>query len=161
MKANNIFLFTRGIQTGKTTELLAWLRDGIEAGGVVTPDVAGSRKLYDVARKEFFEFQIDTTVNATQIGKFLFSNEGFALGRKILLDGIVAQHEWLILDELGKLELFQHSGFEPAVSQVISKAKSGSICNLLIVVRDGLLQQAIEYYGLEDAIIVHQLDGLR
>jgi molybdopterin-guanine dinucleotide biosynthesis protein A len=60
-----------------------------------------------------------------------------------------------VIDEIGRLEIDHSSGFEPMVSECIESVKTSSHnTKLLLVIRDYLLEKAIAYYQLQDAIVL-------
>lgn len=62
--------------------------------------------------------------------------------------------DWVIVDEVGKLEIEQHTGIEPALSQIIDLYKVNAKGSLLLVIRDYLLEQAIAHYKLNAVTIL-------
>ena len=69
--------------------------------------------------------------------------------------------EWVVVDEVGPLEIRGGGGFEPAVSELITDYKAGSRKGkLLLVVRDTVLKEMQEHYGLEEAMVVNSLQDL-
>lgn len=153
----NIIIFTRPVRTGKTTQLSSWLADKQDAAGILTPDVDGLRKLYDIRTGQYYDLQTDErhAGPAIAVGRFLFDVTIMEKARQLLLTACSEAPSWLVIDEVGKLEIEQQKGLEPAVMQVIrhyqqSKTKS----RLLLVIRDSLLAKAIELYSLQDAAIL-------
>jgi len=59
---------------------------------------------------------------------------------------------FLIIDEIGRLELNQNKGLEPALGVVINKFINKEVSgNLILVIRDYLLEECIEKYQLQEA----------
>ncbi|MES2654883.1 MAG: NTP transferase domain-containing protein [Bacteroidota bacterium] len=152
----NIYIVSKAIQTGKTTDLLQWCKQQSNVAGILTPDVDGSRKLYDIKQKQTFDFETKEVLPAneiTPIGRFHFLTEGFKQAQQIIHAGVGS--EYLVIDEIGRLELNEGKGLEPSLGQVIkqyvSKAVSG---NLVLVIRDYLLEACMEKYSLHDAQII-------
>ncbi len=124
-------------------------------GGILTPDIHGSRKLFDIEKKEFHDLEVSELDDSIAIGKFHFSREAFEKAQKIILNACSHNFSWLIVDEIGKLEIEQHKGLEPAIFSIITQYKSGTAQgNLLLVVRESLLNECIEHYQLYDAEII-------
>jgi nucleoside-triphosphatase THEP1 len=158
--SGNIYIFSRPIRTGKTTELEEWIKDRDDVAGVFTPDREGRRCLLDISTNMLHEFEVsEPSASTVSVGKFFFSAEAFELAQDILLH---STSSWLIIDEVGKLEVEQHTGLEPAVSRIISYYHNASDINarLLLVVRDTLLEKAIDKYHLQDAHVIHSLQEL-
>ena len=159
--ANNIYILTGPIRSGKTTQLQQWLATGIQAAGILTPDVKGTRMLYDIAAAKYHAFEVDETYGAEKvsIGRFLFARNAFTQGREILGRPLLPQTEWMVIDEVGKLEIEQGEGWEPMVLRLVAGYKADLYKrNLLLVIRDSLLEKALYKYDLKDrALIIHQL----
>lgn len=155
--ANNIFIFSRPVRTGKTTELMKWIKDKNNVAGFLTPDIDERRMLFNIQTGQYFRLQL-SNVNEEEsvtIGKFIFSKNAFGAAKDILSD---TSAEWLIIDEAGKLEIEQHAGLEPALSATVEFFKGNKNTNkLILVIRDSLVEKAVKKYDLEDAIIVHSL----
>ena len=127
------------------------------AAGFLTPDVDGKRKLYDIAAKAYHDFEKDaeTCPDHTQIGTFIFDNAIFKYGQDILLNATKQWPRWLVIDEVGKLEMEQKQGWEPVLTNVIKLHNdTDNECDMLLVVRDYLLNDAIAHYGLHAAIVL-------
>ena len=157
--ASNIYLFSRAIRTGKTTELTGWCK-GKNAAGILTPNVEGRRVLLDIAtgNQHMLELQIRLECSIS-IGRFHFDNEVFRIGRDILLQAKCNSPEWLVVDEVGPLEIKRREGLEPALGAIVEHYKrSGS--NLLLVVRDSLLEEVVRHYNLENSVVIHHLNDI-
>lgn len=152
---SNIYILSQPIRTGKTTLLMNWINTRQNIGGILTPDADGRRKLYDISSQTYYDLQLDDDAPGLNIGRFVFDPEVFITARDILSQSLNGQYEWVVADEIGRLEMDRKEGLEPVISQLILYYKthpaSGS---LLLVIRDYLLQNAIGYYGLQDATIV-------
>lgn len=146
----NIFILSQPIQTGKTSLLLNWIKKTPNVGGILTPDVDGNRMLYDIVANQYHMLQTYNANNSIKVGRFVFDAETFIKAQQILLQ----QHNnsFTIVDEVGPLELTHKTGLEPALSVVIDNFKQNKVQgNLLLIIRDYLLQEAIDYYQLYDA----------
>lgn len=154
MTPPGIYILSQPIHSGKTTMLQNWLKGQANAVGILTPDINGIRKVYDIADKTYYDLQADETYTGEliSIGKYRFSTAGFEKARDILLRSANSRPQWLIVDEVGKLEIEQHTGLEPALSQIIDLYKVKPAGKILMVIRDYLLTQAIAHYKLEGAM---------
>jgi molybdopterin-guanine dinucleotide biosynthesis protein A len=151
----NIFILSEPIQTGKTTLLMNWISRQKHVGGILTPDVNGKRKLYDIAAKQYHDLQLDDETEGIKIGRFTFSESVFAHARTLLAQATDKQYEWIVTDEIGRLEMDRKEGLEPAISELIRYYKTHHTTgNLLLVIRDYLLNDALKYYGVEEATIL-------
>ncbi|RYE15296.1 MAG: hypothetical protein EOP51_27025 [Sphingobacteriales bacterium] len=158
---NNIYLFCEAIQSGKTTQLQQWLRNKTNhVSGVLTPDKDGRRLLYDIARDEYHELEAPENTpdeEVQMIGKFRFCKEGFDKAQEILKRSLEENTEWMVIDEVGKLELDEGRGLEPTVGEVIRFYQGGEAKGkLILVIRNYLLDEAVERYGLNRDLLIHK-----
>lgn len=160
---NIIYILSAPIQSGKTTSLMNWVRTKANIKGILTPDIDGLRMVYNISDKTSFKLIGDGRLgeDTINIGRFSFSKDSFERARMILDDSYTAHPDWLVIDEIGKLEIEQKNGLEPSVSEIIrkyqNKTENGK---LLLVIRDYLLSQSIEHYHLEGASIIQDINQL-
>src|SRR6476660_5088570 len=122
--SSNIYILSQPIQTGKTTLLQTWLKGQSNAGGILTPDVNGKRKLFDIATQTYFDLQLNEGDEGIRIGKFVFDTGIMQKARAILLDSKQQAYDWLVVDEVGRLEMDRKEGLEPALSDIIHHFKT-------------------------------------
>jgi len=166
MSTKSIYIFSDTIQSGKTTFLEKWIIGRENIGGILTPDQNGLRKLKFLSSQTTKELQIDddrkaVTEKYTTVGKFTFLSSAFNLANaQIISDVKTKKFDWILIDEVGKLEL-KDQGLHQAVSSATQYFKSdNSNSSLLLVVRDYLLDEVIEKYALQEAQVLHKLDFL-
>lgn len=158
---SKICIFSRPIRRGKTTELMAILPFLGKVDGILCPDRNGIRMGYSIDEKRFFTLQIDANSDEPfiEIGRFYFTEAGFDECRAVLKQTKQKQLDWVIVDEIGKLEYIRNVGLEPELKALIQHHKStNASSNLMLVVRDFLLEEIIAHYGLEEAEIIHDLN---
>jgi molybdopterin-guanine dinucleotide biosynthesis protein A/nucleoside-triphosphatase THEP1 len=154
---NQIFILSQPVKSGKTTLLKSWVDAQDNIGGILTPDVNNKRMLYDISEKTYYTFQTHNTENSIGIGKFLFDNTAFNTAQDILLQGLKKQYSWMVVDEVGRLEIDEKLGLEPRLTQIIHAYKNHQVKgNLLLVIRDYLLQDAIDYYQIPRAEVLDE-----
>lgn len=151
---SNIYILYAPIQSGKTTALMNWIKENkINANGILTPDFWGKRKIYDIKNKVYYDFEVKNEISneLVIIGKFIFLKSGFEKGKEILDESLKEKKEWLIIDEIGKLEL-KNLGFSPISSEIINHFKKESLVKnkMLIVVRDYLFEKVLEKYQIKN-----------
>jgi molybdopterin-guanine dinucleotide biosynthesis protein A/nucleoside-triphosphatase THEP1 len=152
MRISNIYVLSQPIQTGKTTLLMDWLKTHPNTEGFLTPDIKGKRKLFDIASQTYHDLQLDDKQDGIKIGRFVFDETIFAQARQILTDAFHNKPDWIVVDEIGRLEMERNEGLEPAVSNLINQFRSTETdTKLLLVIRDYLLQDAKKHYGITDA----------
>ncbi len=74
------------------------------------------------------------------LGKYVISFEGVCFGRKALEKALTEKCDFIVIDEVGPLEL-QGNGLAEAVEACISSAS-----NLAIVVRSSLIDTFLEHF---------------
>ncbi len=158
----NIFIFAAPVKSGKTTTLMNWVGDKKNIGGILAPDIDGLRRLYTLRDRQLHDYQLSEEAataakpeEMVTICKFNFAAPAFASARQILLEDSRQDFDWVVVDEIGKLEL-KGEGLEPAAVQVIEDYKTGKANGrLLLIIRDELVEQAVKHYQLGEYNIIH------
>jgi nucleoside-triphosphatase THEP1 len=129
-------------------------------GGILAPDIDERRMIYDISQGTYHEFQVGSEERSEQlveICKYRFLKSGFNLSIEILKRMLEENSEWVIVDEVGKLELHQDTGLEPELKHIIEYHKQNNAnAKLILVVRDYLLNEAILKYELIEPIILNK-----
>jgi nucleoside-triphosphatase THEP1 len=149
-----IHILSGSVHSGKTSRLLQWAEGRSDLAGIATPEQDGLKMLYDLKARRYFPFQInepyDPAVDSIGIGSYRFSDAAFLLARQILERAVQHSPGWLIIDEIGPLEL-AGQGFEPVAGSIISQYSGSDLeSNLLLVIRDTILHKAIEHYHITE-----------
>ncbi|MBL1211836.1 MAG: hypothetical protein HND52_00645 [Ignavibacteriae bacterium] len=139
-----IYYYTGPVQTGKTTRIAEWTKKN-NCTGIVAPIIDGKRHLKIISSGEKKLLETEANENSIIIGKFKFDRSVFEWGREKLLAEYELKPEWLVIDEFGKLEL-KDEGLEPAISRIISRWQKEKNINLLIIVRDYLVNEFIQKF---------------
>ncbi len=134
------------VRSGKTSRLRNWLAEHPQADGILSPVIEGKRYVQRIRSGE--KRLLDATGNENEaelerVGRHLFLKETFAWARQELQIS-AEQTEWLVVDEIGLLEL-QGKGLEPALSEVLQERT----VSLVAVVRNQLVEQVKGRYGWE------------
>lgn len=157
-KNSNIYILCAPVQSGKTTLLMNWIKTQQNVNGILTPDVDGKRKGFDIATNKYYDLESDSNTSSEDlisIGKFHFFKTAFDRSQHILTEAINKNPDWLIIDEVGKLEVQQQKGLEPAITNTINHyQQNNSNGKLLLVIRDSLINECIKHYGLKDATLI-------
>lgn len=155
----SIYIFSRPIHSGKTTELMQWCSKQKNMYGVLMPDINGSRKILDLHTKNVFDIECTGSVHTdeplTIIGRFRFYTASFDKANQVILDAIAQNPYWLIIDEAGKLEI-DGKGLYPSILKAVEFYKNNP-SNLLITVRESLLADVITFFNLDGCKLIHQL----
>jgi nucleoside-triphosphatase THEP1 len=144
-----IVIVSGPIKSGKTTRLMKWASSKNNIDGILQPVIEEKRFLYNIGCRTLKQLEIETsqqTNDFVEIGKYKFSNLTFDWAKKILLGCFEKQLDYLIVDEIGKLEI-EGKGFEPAISEIILRREQFT-GQIIFVIRDYLLGKFIEKYNL-------------
>jgi nucleoside-triphosphatase THEP1 len=154
-----IKIVTGPIQSGKTTRLIAWVRYHQNSAGILSPVVNRQRFIYSIHSNEYRKLQFDkqgiTQEKSIKIGKNEFQLSTFNWAQEQLRSALKINPHWLIIDEIGPLELDGH-GLEPMVTHVLNNFVMSEKHQLVLVVREKLVNDVIINYNLkENYNIVH------
>ena len=154
--SNTIFILTGPVQSGKTT----WLMDNVVGrqmfSGILQPVTDGGRVILDIDTGLSAQLEADTGMDEgiVHVGRYKFLQSTFDWAKDVLKQSIVQGSEWIVIDEIGKLEIANHEGLEPIVSEMIKMHLSNELSSkMLLVIRDTLVENAIAKYSLQYAVI--------
>ena len=160
----SIFIFSRPIHSGKTTELMEWGTLQKNIYGILMPDINGSRKIFDLGTKEVFDVECVDNANTkqalTSIGRFHFYTAAFEKANVILLAALNQQPNWLVIDEAGKLELDGKGFYNSIVKAVDFYDKNKVSGNLIITVRESLCTEVISFFKIKNAQVINKLEDI-
>jgi len=159
----SIIIFSKAIHSGKTTELMRHFVSDQQVGGILMPDLDGSRKLYNIETKEYFDVECKepstTTQSLVTIGRFYFYKDAFEKANAIILQA-ASTNDLLIIDEVGRLEL-EGKGFYQSVKEILQldEYKTGTKL-LLLVVRDSLYEQVLSFFEITKHRLVNKVSDI-
>ena len=151
-----IYILAGDIRTGKTGALQEWVSTWDNVKGILCPDDKEERKyLYNIETREKFPLEVPGKSEKTvSVGKFHFLEDTFKIANFLLIKAFDQyDFEFLVLDELGKLEL-KNEGIHIAAKYIIDNYESNDKKNLLLVVRTHLVKDIISHYGIRSFQIV-------
>lgn len=159
----SIVIFSRPIRTGKTTELLSWCNRQNNIAGVLMPEMEGKRKILNFATKEIYEIECTDPANTEKelirVGRFYFYADIFDQVNAILSKTPISSPGWIVIDEVGKLELAGR-GFYVPVKELIRASQNNDLNSaLLLVVRQNLLNETLAFFKIENYRLIHSLEG--
>jgi nucleoside-triphosphatase THEP1 len=149
---NSTFILSGSVHSGKTTRLIKWLKAKNNVQGIISPIIDVKRYLVNIRSDEKRKLEIDSgssQENVIKVGKYIFDKSVFKWACNIILDAIKSNPDWLIIDEVGPLEL-KGEGLAIAVNKVLSNKNILSGTNLVLVVRDSLMTDFLNYYNLSE-----------
>jgi nucleoside-triphosphatase THEP1 len=153
-----VFILTGAQGSGKTSLLQNLVplvrRHGRTAAGIRAPMVMdnGTRAGYNVEDVRTGDMlplcRLGQENAAATAGPFGFDPDGLRFGLDALSLDAVAQRDIVLLDEIGPLEL-QGGGWAPALRTLLQSYTG----HLVLVIRPGILSQAMEQWGLQPAAV--------
>lgn len=145
MQKNEVVIFTGPINTGKTTLLMEWCKRW-KASGILTPRSSNGRLFYYIGTGESFPMEASGNEEVLEVGQFRFSKNAFDQAIDIIRKAWNEdQTDWLIIDEIGPMEL-RGEGFSQVLSEMLQSKKSKRI---ILVVREKLVKDVIDHFHLE------------
>ena len=160
----NIYIFSRPVHSGKTTELLQWCNQQKNIAGILMPDINGCRKILNLQTKNIFDIECTDATNTkellTSVGRFHFYTTAFERANEIILSALNQMPYWLVIDEAGKLEL-DSKGFYESIVKAVDVYNNNKVAgNLLIAVRESLCNEVISFFEIKNFQVIHQLEDL-
>lgn len=141
MKPSKIVILTGEKQSGKSTTLLTWIEDK-NIGGFLTPVVSGKRMLFSLPEKVYHPFEsTESHEQSITVGRYHLLKSAFHIMNKHLVQQSSTMFDWLVIDEVGPLEL-NEEGVYAGLLHVLHNTN----IPLLLVVREGLVQQVVEKF---------------
>ena len=143
----NVIILTGDKQSGKTTFLTKWCATQQNVAGILTPIVSDKRCFYDIETTAFFNMEVAANPPLNQgiliVGKYFFSQQNFAKAAATIMDACAnSSFKYLIIDEIGPLELKQQKGFYQALIFVLEHLQKK--VQLIIVVRQNCIEDMVQ-----------------
>ncbi len=145
MAEQQLIILSGAIQTGKTTALTNWVKNRTDTAGILTPVESGKRYFLELPGNNKYAMEAaDDEVLLLAVGRFLFSAAHFERAIDYLQHSLQQpQWKYIIIDEVGPLELKQQKGFWPVLQSLLKKEINAIP---IIVVRDKLLAEAAAFF---------------
>jgi nucleoside-triphosphatase THEP1 len=157
VSGRNVYILTGPVQTGKTSSLLRWTENREDIQGVLTPIVNEKRMFFQLGKRQLFAMEAETgDPDAIPVGKYQFDKESFERAIRGIRD-VAGEGGWLVIDEIGPLEL-REEGFYSVLMEILANPVPGQ--HLLLVCRDGMVQNAIEKFHLQEPVIITSVEAL-
>jgi len=157
MPEREVYLLTGPVQTGKTTSLANWSEKRKNVYGILTPVVAGQRVFRNIHTAEQFPMIAGADEQEVlAVGRFVFSQKGFEKAIQILR-GVLHKEGWLVVDEIGPLEL-RGEGFCGIVKEILATENKNQ--KILLVLREGLDDKAKNFFRINNAKTLRDISEL-
>jgi len=142
-----IILFSGPIHSGKTTRLQKFISDK-NCDGIVAPVIDGKRFIQRIKTGEIKSLETESEESII-IGKYKFSKETMEWAKQQIKESLHSKVDYIVIDEVGKLEMIDQ-GYEPMVTHAIEEFKKENSFDLILVVRESLVEDVISKYGLSE-----------
>ncbi len=156
---STVKIITGGKQSGKTSFLLNYIEQlknnnisvvGIIALGTFKNNRRNSFFIKDISTKEEKLFMSrNYSTGAEKIGRFYIDLNTYQWGMRILEKAILSDSNYLIIDEIGALELSK-KGWYFALSDALKSNK-----NIIITVRDKFIDEVIDFFNIDNYEIIN------
>lgn len=150
---NKIYIFSDQIGSGKTTLLKHWYENNESISGFLSPKVDGKRVFENLETGEQRLLEVENS--SLQIGKYFFDPEIFSWAESELLKQLNSDKDWLIIDEIGPLEIRKENGFHDLILKIIVD-QSIVKPKIIFVIRDFMVEEFIEKYNFQNPKILTQ-----
>ena len=162
-------LLTGSRHAGKTTacwKALPGLRaTGLKIAGFVSPPILNGEgrktgiEMVDLTTGQRQKFARVAGQNETPtVGVYLVTEEATDWARGVLAAALTANADWLVIDEIGPLELHHNSGFAFALGPLADPER---IPNAIVIVRPELAGELAERVGRTDIAFVEVTEANR
>ncbi|MCX7671593.1 MAG: DUF2478 domain-containing protein [Anaerolineae bacterium] len=155
-------LLTGPVHEGKTTacwRAIPGIRAaGFKVAGFVSPpllDAEGRKvgiELRDLTTGQRQTFaRVGLPGETTTVGVYQVSAEAIEWGRRALAAALLANADWVVIDEIGPLELHDGGGFAFALEPLADPLR---VPNAIVIVRETLANELAERLGRTDIVQV-------
>lgn len=147
-----IYILSGKIRTGKTSALREWTSKRNDIDGLLCPDDAhGKRYFLELKSQTEFPLEVEATEenDTIAVGAFLFSKASFDRANSYMKTVVHSEAKFIILDELGKLEL-KNTGLHEAAEFLIPNFTNHKEKHLIVVIRDTLLDTTLKHYKISN-----------
>ncbi len=144
-----IYILSGKTGIGKTTFLANWIKEN-NADGILAPVLNSKRHLHHISSNQIKKLEVAYKAEnkkTISVGKYLFDENIFEWAREKLFESFKSNPEWLVIDEIGPLEL-NGKGLEPAISQILKSIDNQSKIKIIFVVRENLIDKFFKHYKL-------------
>lgn len=148
---------------GKTTacwKAVPGLRaTGIKIAGFVAPPLLNGTggktgiELLDLSTSIHYTFaKVVQPGETATVGAYRISPDAVEWARKVMAAALLADVDWLVIDEIGPLELRQGEGFAFVLEPLSDPVR---VPNAIVIVREGLVGELAARVGRLDTVVVN------
>ncbi|SDS08008.1 NTPase [Formosa sp. Hel1_31_208] len=159
-----IYILTGDINTGKSTALMKWIKGRPDVFGVLSPrDDKNHRYFLNVKTHEAFAMETTSKdEDSIIVGPYHFLKTAFKKANSIIEEAAKQQTSgFIIIDELGKLELKTEGLHKSAVS-AINRTKYEAQLHTILVVRTPLIETILKHYNITNSqrLLIEELSSV-
>lgn len=148
-----IYILTGAVQTGKSTAISKWIQGKNTVVGILSMvNAKGTRDFINIRNQENFSMhghKTDSSSDVIQVGKFTFSKLAFEKANSVIAEeSQKTDYQYLVVDELGKLEL-KKEGLYASTINLIKPFENSPTKHLILVIRDYLLHEIVNEYRIK------------
>lgn len=146
-----IYILTGDVRTGKTTALVKWTSGRHDVDGILCPDTHDRRYFLKLKLQQHVALEVKDIPENKEIisvGRFHFLKSAFAEANAYIVSVFEKKtYKYLIIDELGKLEL-KNTGLHLAAQAVIKQHEFSEKHHIVLVVRSTLRHEILAHYNI-------------
>jgi len=139
---------------------MEWLAIKKKAAGIISPVINSERQICLYPDNGYIQLESDENSKKEILlcGKYKFYKDAFIKANNYFESLDFENLEWVIIDEAGLLEL-NNEGLQDSVKKASIKfAEEKTKFNLLIIVRDNLVEKIIKKYFLGKCVVINKED---
>ena len=149
-----IYILTGDIETGKSKALLQWAHGRSDVHGILSPRNENNERYFlNINTKKSFRMLANSEdEDPISIGRYHFLKSAFEKANAIIKKSVEKnQSGYIVIDELGKLEVNSEGLYESA-KLAINKALNHPNFHSILVVRTALLSGIVKKYKIGDVV---------
>lgn len=147
---NEIYIFSDRLHSGKTTLLKQWTLSRNDVAGFLSPVIESKRYFLNLETQENRLLEVEKS--ALKIGSYHFDEAVFKWAVQELEKHFKSDKSWIIIDEIGPLEIKYSKGFHDKILHFINSKFQNK--KILFVVRDFLVADFIKKYQIDNVKIL-------
>ncbi|NNE31066.1 MAG: hypothetical protein HKN40_01730 [Winogradskyella sp.] len=152
MMDSQVILLVGPIRSGKTTTLRKWTKNTSNVVGYLSPDIEGKRVFEEIGSGNKLPMQVKD--GDLIIGKYTFDSTSFDyIKNKILKTCRNKNVDYIVIDEIGPLEIKKNLGFHDLLLQLQSNNHLKKT-NLILVVRNNCIKPFLAKYKFKNVKVV-------
>ncbi|MDO5656240.1 MAG: NTP transferase domain-containing protein [Flavobacteriaceae bacterium] len=145
-----IYLLSGNLNSGKTTALQKFIKRQASVNGFLSPEINGKRHFQHIQSNAFYP--MEKPHGGYEIGRYSFDKDVFDKVASEFQKMLNSEEKYLILDEIGPLEVRKNQGFHDLLLQIESGNFKPKI--IILVLRNHLINEFLSKYKFEKIKII-------